>query len=170
MEVALVSSTSIRLKGKVVSFVVDPVSAKSKVQADAIVLLQDRATDALVEGSRLTMSGPGEYEISGVKITGIAGGESTSYFLTLDGVTVLLSKASTLKGKESLRDVDVTVLLADEVADQAALTTVTSEVALFYGEKAAENAKALGKEPQVMNKYVVTKDKLPAELEVVLLA
>lgn len=170
MEVALVSPSCVRLRGKVVSFVVDPVSAKSKVQADAIILLQHRTTDVLVEGSRLTMSGPGEYEISGVKITGVAAGESTSYFLTLDGVTVLLSKASTLKGKESLRDVDVTVLLADELTDQAALTTVASGVALFYGEKAAENAKALGKEPQVMNKYVVTKDKLPAELEVVLLA
>lgn len=169
MEIALVSPTSIRLKSKLASLVVDPGLGKTKVQADAILLLQAQVTDVDVEGSRLTLAGPGEYEVGGVKITGVKNTESTSYYLTLDGISVLIAIASSLKGKENLRDVDVAVFLSDSLVDTAALATVASGAAIFYGPMSAENIKALGKETQPVNKYVVTKDKLPAEMETILL-
>lgn len=170
MEVALIGPSSLRLRGKTVTLVVDPQESKAKIQADAVMLLHDLSTASIVEGSRLTMAGPGEYEVGGVKITGIKNAGNTSYYLTLDGVSLVIACTSSLIGKESLRDVDIAVLFADSLVDQSALATITNGVALFYGPQAQENAKALGKETQTISKYVVSKDKLPAEMEVVLLA
>ncbi len=170
MEIALLSSTTTRLKGKLASLVIDPVVSKAKIQAEGILLLTQKETDVEVEGSRLTMSGPGEYEVGGVKITAVKQEASISYYLSLDSVSILVATASSLKGKESLRDVDVALLFADSLADTSALATVAGGVAIFYGPQAAENIKALGKEVQPINKYVTTKDKLPAEMEAVLLA
>lgn len=170
MEITIVSQESIRIKGKQTAFVVDPVVTKAKVTADAVLLAKGSSVDtSSVEGSRLTIAGPGEYEIGGVKISGVKSGETTAYYLSLDGVSVLISPTSMLKNKESLRDVDVVVLQADSVVDQSALATVANGVALFYGVQAAENIKGLGKELQSVSKYVTTKDKLPQEMEIVLL-
>lgn len=170
MEVALVSPETLKLKGKTAQFVIDPTAGKAKLQGDAVLLLKEQSTSVDVEGSRLTIAGPGEYEISGVKITGVRNGESTTYFLTLDTIAVLVGTTSSLKGKESLRDVDMVVLLADSLVDQSALATVASKVAVFYGPQAGENVTALGKTAEPVGKYVVTKDKLPQEMEVILLA
>lgn len=171
MEIAVVSPSSIRIKGKQVSFVVDPTPTKAKQAADAVFITQGNTLESPdIEGVRLTMSGAGEYEVGGVKITGVKSGETTSYFFTVDGITMLIAAASSLNGKESLRDVAVAVIAADTLADQSALATVANAAAVFYGEQAAENVKALGKEVQPIAKYVTTKEKLPQEMEVVLLA
>jgi len=171
MEIAIVSAASIRIKGKLATLVVDPSLAKTKVTADAtLILKRDSAEGGEVEGSRLTMSGPGEYEVGGVKITGVKGGDCTAYYLSLDGISLLVTPVSSLKGKESLRDVDIVILLADALADPSALATVTSGVAVFYGPQAEENVKALGKEVQKVEKYSIAREKLPQEMEVILLA
>lgn len=170
MEIALISPTSIKIKGKQVSFLINPVLGKAKLAADAVFLTSDNTVESPeVEGVRLTMSGPGEYEVGGVKITGVRIAEHTSYFFTVDGVSVLVATASSLKGKESLRDVAVAVIAADAPVDESVLATVTDNVAVFYGQEAVETVKALGKEVQPVPKYVVTKEKLPQEMELVLL-
>lgn len=170
MEIALVGPTSIKIKGKLAAFVVDPEASKTKVAADAILLLAgslDKVPE--VEGARLTLSGPGEYEIGGMKISGVKNGERATFYISVDGMSLLIAPVSSIKGKESLRDVDVAVLLADTLVDASALASVTNGVSIFYGPQAEENVKALGKEVPATGKYVITKDKLPQEMEVVLL-
>lgn len=169
MEIALLNPTTLRFKSKLASLVVDPTEGKAKIQADATILMQSKAL-VEVEGSRVTISGPGEYEVGGVKITGARSAESVIYYFTMDLVTVLVATASSIKAKESLRDVDIAVLLAESVVDPSALATVASGAAVFYGPEAVENIKVLGKEVAGISKYVITKDKMPAEMEAILLA
>lgn len=170
MEIALVSEESIRVKGKQTALVIDPLAAKAKIAADAVLLTQENGTAVpAVEGSRITIAGPGEYEIGGIKISGVRTGERTAYYASIDGLSVAVCAASALKNKESLRDVDIALLYADALVDQSALATVANGVAVFYGPQALENVKALGKDVPPIGKYVTTKDKLPQELEIVLL-
>lgn len=144
---------------------------KAKLQADGVVLTQGSSLEVPeVEGSRLVMAGPGEYEVGGVKVSGVRSGELAAYYLSVDGIMVLVGSTSGIKSRENAKDADVSVLLADSVVDQSALATVTNNVAVFYGPQAEENIKSLGKEIQPVGKYVITKDKLPQEMEVVLLA
>ena len=171
MEVSSVSPTSIRIKGKQISFLIDPTPSRAKQQADAVLLTSGNAiVTENIEGVRLTMSGPGEYEIGGIKITGIRSGEHTMYYFLLDGISVLVAPASSLKGKESLRDVGLATILSDVVVDESAIATIDSNVVVFYGSEATANGKVTGKEVQPINKYTTTKEKLPQEMEVVLLA
>lgn len=167
MEVALIAPTSMRIKGKQSTFLVDPVSTKGKLQADASINLLPSTVTPDIEGLRITLQGPGEYEVSGVKITALGTSEKTQYYLTVDNVRLLLTKASSLKGKD-FREIDMLVLYADELPDQAIVAETGVAVALFYGEKAQEALTILGKTSEPVTKYIITKDKLPSEMEVVL--
>lgn len=171
MEIALISPTAIKLKGKQASFVVDPIVTRAKQQADAAFITGGVAdTDASgIEGSRVTFSGPGDYEVGGIKISGVRSNGRVVYYLSLDGITIMVGAASSVKGKE-MREAQVVALLADELIDQSALATMNASAVLFYGEKAAENITALGKTAEGIAKYVTTRDKLPTEMEVILLS
>lgn len=170
MDVSIVTPASIRIKGKQVSFLVDPVATRAKQEADAVLLTHGNTiTTNDIEGVRLTMSGPGEYEVGGVKITGVRSGEGTVYYFIMDSISVLVATANSLKGKESSRDVGIALINSDGLTDQSALATVDSNVVLFYGQEAAANVKALGKDLPAVTKYTTTKEKLPQEMEVVLL-
>lgn len=170
MEIAFVSPTSIKLKGKQSSFIVDPTLTRAKQQADAsLVTGVQAATDASgIEGNRVILSGPGDYEIGGIKIVGVRNNVSVQYYLTLDGIQVMVGAASGLKGKD-LREAQVVALFADDVVEQSALASLNASVVIFYGERADEDSKSLGKSVQEMTKYAITKDKLPAEVEVIVL-
>ncbi len=69
MEISLINKTSVKLKGKNASVVIDPTS-----KADAEIVITTKAIDSLsldkVEGVRLIISGPGEYEAGGISVTG----------------------------------------------------------------------------------------------------
>ena len=168
MEVALIAPTAVRLKGKQATFLVDPSDGKGKLQADAVVNLLPSATTPEIEGLRIVLQGPGEYEVGGVKITALGTSEKTHYYLSMDGVRVLLTKASSLKGKD-FREIDMLVVHTDEVPDQAIIAETGVSVAVFYGEKAKDSLTLLGKTSEPVTKYAITKDKLPSEMEVVLL-
>ncbi len=170
MDISILSETSIKIKGKTASFAIDPRNIKGKVEVDAVIVCDNDvlATDR-IESSRLTIQGPGEYEIGGVKISGVKSQNHSLYYLSLDNMVVMVGKASDLKGKESIRDADIVVIHADSVVDTSLLATLNPKTAVFYGEFAKANGTALGKEVTPVGKYIITRDKLPAELEAVLL-
>lgn len=171
MEVALVSPQTIRIKGKVASFLVDPVPARAKQQADAIIWLTSGLSidPTTIENLRVELKGPGEYEVAGVKVTGVKNGQGTFYLLSLDGMTIVLANASVLKGKEHAQDAHMIVLHANEPVESSALASFNPQAVVVYGSQAGEVVKTLGKEAVTGNKFAVTKDKLSAEMQVVLL-
>lgn len=171
MDIALLSPGSIKVKGKIASFIVEPRDVKGKLAADAVITYDSTPIDiSAVEGARVTLAGPGDYEVNGIKIVGLKSQNSSVYYLNIDNMSVMVGKSSAFKSKEILKDADVAVLFADELVDASLLATLDPRATVFYGEKAEENIKALGKEAAATNKYSVTKDKLPTEMEAVLLS
>ncbi|HEX7042422.1 MAG TPA: hypothetical protein VF189_04170 [Patescibacteria group bacterium] len=172
MEIALLPDNGLKIKGKQVTFVVDSLSAKGKLSADAVLLLGTSQTkDLFSEGLGVVFQGPGEYEIKGAKVTGFRAEGETMYTLSIDGVSVLVGKVtSAAKAKDKLHEHDVAVLMADEMLPQAIMGVMNPSVVSFYGEKAVENTKSFGGENITpVGKYVTTKDKLPSEKELVVL-
>lgn len=172
MEIAYLNGNGLRIKGKQATLVVDPHDTKGKVSADAMLLLGDRQTTTLFQDDLgVTLQGPGEYEVKGVKITGFRAEGETMYTLTMDGMSIFIGKVTTsIKAKDKLHEHDMAVLLADEVLPQATMGLLNPQVVVFYGEKAADNTKSFGKEAiESTNKYTTTKDKLPQETELVIL-
>lgn len=170
MDVTLLSPNSVRIKGKTVSFIVEPRDTKGKLTADAVITFDTTPIDISgIEGARVTLAGAGDYEVGGVKMAGVKNNEASLYYINLDSMMLMVGKASTLKSKEVVRDADIAVIFADSPVDTSLLATLNPRTVIFYGPQSQENIKLLGKETSASTKYSVTKDKLPAELEALLL-
>lgn len=174
MEIVSVSGQSLRIKGKTVTTLVTPVLGKSKVAAD-VILFHNRSHEAVdvsaVEGLKLIVDGPGDYEVGGMKISAQRIGDDVIYSLFLDGIEILITKASTSeKMKDGLKDCQIAVFLADAMAEQRVVTSLNATMTVFYGEQAVANAKAFGKEDAApVAKVSVTREKLPTEAEIIVL-
>lgn len=170
MDIAHLSETSVRIKGKSATFLIGEYEGRAKVSADAIIGFDDKPLEsAAIEGVRVSLSGPGDFEVGGVKIVGIKTPGGTSYYMGLDNMVVLVAKASALSSKESLKDASAVILYADTLVDTSLLATIAPLAVVIYGPSAAATLHALGKESAAVSKYSVTKDKLPSEMEAILL-
>ena len=169
MDVILLSPNSVKIKGKTVSFIIEPRDTKGKLAADAVITFDATPIDTShIEGVRVAIAGAGDYEVGGVKMFGLKNDDTAIYYINLDNMMVMVGKASTLKSKEVVRDADVAVIYADSAVDASLLATLNPRSVIFYGPQGTENIKVLGKEATASSKYSVVKDKLPAELEAIL--
>jgi len=168
MEIALLSKNSLRIKGKNSVLVVDP---SEKSVSNAALILGSVLNGVKTEGADIVINGPGEYETGGIKITGIKSEADLIYSMTVDSVSVIVGKVNSLSGLQNkLKESNVLVVNCDKVMDASFLTGLATNVIIFYGENATDIAKALGQENvKHMPKYAATIDKLPTEVETVIL-
>jgi hypothetical protein len=173
MEVALLDKISLRIKSKHTNFIIDPVAQLAKTSTDGVIILSSGTTDlSKVTDYRVIVKSPGEYEIGGVKISGIDVEGTTVYGLTVDNVDVLLAKTSSVaKVSEKLKEYDIAIFNVDSEINQTVVTALEPRVVILYGEKAGDAAKALGKEDaERLQKFTAAKDKLPDEMQVIVLS
>lgn len=173
MDIAVISKNIIRIKGKrstLLMVMSSSDSLKVKIPADCAMLLDKSGSlDASkVEGLRLFIKGPGEYEVGESKISVTDQDSELIYNLKIDGMDLLIGSTDSLaKVKDKLKQCNVLILFANSDIDSALITTIEPRVAFFYGEKAANAIKTLGKTVNPVSKYSTTAEKLPAEMEVV---
>lgn len=162
----------VKIRSKNASFVVDPVKTISKANADAVLLLgNSKNTDSSrVLDQRIIINGPGEYEIERVKISAVKAGDGFVYNLFLDNTTVILGKVSDIaKLQDNIPSCQIALLDADDDL-KSIVARLEPKITILYGEKKIEGAKALGKVGiQPVQKVTLTKDKLPQEMEVLVL-
>ena len=168
MEIALLSPQSIKIKNKQVVFIIDPQDIKGKQQADAVIVLEDSQKPERIEESRITVQGPGEYEISAVKINAVQNNKKTVFYLVVDAMMVLVAKSSAINEKDA-RDVDVAIINADTPVNQEVFAAFNARLGIFFGLHAKQSVTDFGKEVATATKYIITKDKLPAETGMLLL-
>ena len=173
MDVALIGKSALRIKGKNASFVVNPDSSVGKTEADAIVLLGSNSLQKFpkVEGSRITIKGPGEYEVSGIKISTTQVGQNLVARVDVDAVKLLVGSGESIERiHDKIEECDVAIINSDMDFNQAVLTSLEPKALVIYGDKKESVAKMLGKDgAQKASKYATTLEKLPQEMEVVLL-
>ncbi len=169
----LVAENVLRIKGKQGTIVIDPSSfLKSKIQVDAVIVLSSSDISlSKIEEHRVVINGPGEYEVSGIKMSGRRVGKHTVYELGIDGLTVVLAKIESVEAiKDKGEQCNVLILHSETNADSSGVAALEPDVVCLYGKQANEVAKALGKTPKTIEKYVVTRDKLPEEMEVIVIS
>lgn len=168
MEVALISKKSLRIKGKNAVLSVDP---DSKFESNAALFLDKEPQGKYVVGAEVVINGPGEYETGGIKISGVKHDDNLVYSMTVDNVGILLGKLTTLeKLHTKLKEANILVVNCDNVSDASFLTALVTNVVIFYGDKATEICKAFGQEnPKTAKQFSTTVEKLPAEVETVIL-
>jgi len=168
MEIAILPKSGLKIKGKRATFAIDP---QDKSDYEAVLLLNNNQID-IKSDSGVIISGPGDYEIGGIKMTAIRTEQDLIYSMHVDSVSVLLGNLSALdKIHSKLQEHNIVVANCKENANASFITTLAENVIIFCGEKSGEVVNGFGKENvKTMNKYSSTKDKLPAEVETILLA
>lgn len=170
MEIALLNNTSLRIKGKQGSLIVNP-SGKT-YEADGFIIFGD--TDIASQKSdedSLMIKGPGEYEFGGIKVTGSRYAGDMIYSIRVDKISILLAYGEVLEREYAkLNEFNIVILYTRNLIDPSFVTSLASNVAVFYGEKANETIKLMAKEGfRSESKYTVSLEKLPPEIEKVLL-
>lgn len=176
MEIAIVSPQTLRMKGKKATFLIDPTTLRTKTETDAVMLYHSNDTfDATkVVGSRLTIAGPGDYEVSFAKVSATRMGDDIVYQLTVDGLSILCCPTRVVSKLKDKLTAPVVVLFADEKVDDIDLAALEADVAVIYGQHAQTLVEKVGKgegtKPTATNKFSITHDKLPEELQVIWLS
>lgn len=171
MDVVFLGGKTLRIKGKNGAIVVNPTSSISKTEADAIVLSSNFPdfSDVKVEGSRITIKGPGEYELGGIKISAISRNNDSINIVDVDNVKILLGDGLAIeKNHEKTEGFDIAVINADNEFDYSIISSLEPKVLIVYGEKKNQVLKSLGKEDAPKSsKFSTTFEKLPSEMQVV---
>lgn len=210
MEIIHLGHSSFKIKGKQATLVTDPFSPQMtglkfpQVSADIVTISHqhdDHNKASLVNGAPQVFSGPGEYEVKGVKILGVSTfhdssqgaerGKNTVYQIKMDGLTLVhlgdLGHKLETEEVEALNGVDILLVPVGGVytLDGKGAVQVVGQLEprivipmhyqvtglKFELEAVDKFLKELGKEGVVPQpKLTITKDKLPEELEVIILA
>lgn len=176
MEVSIVDISTIRVKGKKIIILVDPkeeLIKSGKVTADIVCFMSETAFPITVspDAIRLVTQGPGEYEVGGAKITGVRVSGELVYLLRIDSMDVCLAPATAMqKVHENLKECDLVLFSSNSTVNESVITALAPKVTVLYGKMASDTAKAL-KDTTItpVKKVQYTAEKLPAEMEIVVL-
>lgn len=182
MEITAVAKNILKLRGKNATLLVAFTTPASlpKTTADGLILFDKDADFPLnqAEGVRLTVAGPGEYEVGGIKISSEAKSLGNYYTVIMDNITMFVGKSDFLSKADGTFDYKVLLILTQGVIDSkfdaAAVTALTPSLVVLYGEGSAEAAKTLGavtseEGQKPVSKISVTAEKLPEEMHVCVL-
>lgn len=170
MDISCINKNCIKLKGGKASFIIDPET--TAISADAILLTGSLGANAFpVSDSRVVVGGPGEYEVSGSKISAVATPKCVIYKLSIDNMSVILGSVVDFSKLESVFSAcDVVILNVDEDFNESFVTTLGPKIVVLYGDKKETGAKKLGAQNlSPIAKLSIVKDKLPEKMEVIIL-
>lgn len=175
MEILLLTPQTIRIKGKKGSVIVDPVVRMQKTSTDAVIVFQGRdMSSAKVDGYRIVIEGPGEYEVATLKIKAEKNNGHTIYNLTVDGVELLLLSSEDLEIKNKFdlieaKDYHGIVLNVSSPLSKDILTGFNAKTLILYGEHALAHSKSITEKERVVNKMSLNLEKTPSEMETIIL-
>ena len=206
MDIAFLGQSCFRLRGKDVTVITDPYTPAPnapplKAQGDIVTISHDHPghnNAAIVAGEPRVLSGPGEYEIRGVLITGVATfhdaeggklhGRNTIYVFQMDDLRLAhlgdLGHVLSTEQVDEIGTVDVLFVPArGHVLDAARAAEVVAQiepsviVPMHYDGSSEEGLAGIEKFCHEMGlrqivpqpRYSVTKGNLPQETQVIVL-
>lgn len=175
MDITSLGHGSFRIKGKAATFVTDPYKFPKRVEAD-IVTASGKQEVGMIDGNPYVINGPGEYEVKGVGVVGIPTGANTIYRIEIDGVAIVhLGALNRMLTSTEVDELDGVHILMVPVAFLQAVAVINEiepmvVIPMNY-EKPQLDAflKEIGKEVIPQQKLSITKDKLPVEMQVIVL-
>ncbi|MDP3940919.1 MAG: hypothetical protein Q8Q49_01275 [bacterium] len=169
MEIASLPKSSVRIKGKRAVVVINPAG---KTDGNASIFIEGTTGSKYSVRDGVIIASPGEYEVAGMKIKGSQIDETLTFSLSVDSVDVLLGKLSSFeKSHSKLSEHDVVLVDVDTLIDPSFLSSLSSHVILLTGEKAKEVVNTFMKDNVITSqKFSSTKEKLPQEVETILLS
>lgn len=171
MDITILQGDSLRIKSKQALFLIN-VPEKTAGANAAVYLTRDHPLPD--DDTVVVIDGPGDYEIGGVKLSGIRSGSDIVYSFIFDGVEVMIGKIGPLeKIQHKVKEHDTVIITSDEEmpSNSSFVTGLATSYLVAVGKEGKKLLDGFGGEnPVSTNKLTITKDKLPTEMQTVLLA
>lgn len=131
MEISKLNGISVKIKGKLASIIIDPLG---KAEAEIVIATQDLDSLELskVEGVRLVISGPGEYEVGGISISSKQLKTGVSY-LILDSAKILFITSNELNEISDDEEFDAVLIKVVSPFSEDALGPIHTKCTVLYG-------------------------------------
>lgn len=144
MEIQLLSSDSIKIKGKNASVVFDP---NSKTDAEIVIVTKASGSLALdkVTNTRLMISGPGEYEAGGISISGKKVKDKVIYTL-IESMKIAVTSSDVAGELPDDEDFDAVVVHVASGFSDEVLGPISSKCTVLYGDLAQATIKSENQE------------------------
>jgi L-ascorbate metabolism protein UlaG (beta-lactamase superfamily) len=189
MEIIYLGHAAFRIKGKTATVVTDPYAPEhvglkfpKHITADVVTVSEDHPDHNAIhqiEGAAYVVNGPGEYEIKGVGVIGHKSGKNTMYRIEIDGLSIVhlgdLDHTLSVAEVDSLDGVDILMVPVGGPAAVPVINEIEPSVVIPMHTDGGvatikDFLKEIGKEDIVPQpKFTVTKDKLPEQMQVVIL-
>lgn len=171
MEISLVAPKSIRLKGKHATLIINP-HDKASVYSAALLIGNPPPSSLMLQPETITIAGPGEYEVSGIKVSGISSEGQTAFTVRIDEIDILVGDLQALeKVHQKMKEHHAAIIFVEEQGNSSFVSALGTSALLFAGPQAVSVIDSLAKdEKKVTTKYTLFADKLPVETELVLLS
>lgn len=154
---------SIKIKGKKATLFINPKNVKEEL-IDAVIFTGKESKDSQQIQARVTVRGPGEYEVNGATIWAVASEESLICRIGIDGLSVLYLAHIPKSAQEIEQFSPVDILLLGQYSE--AIHDLEPKVIIPFEEKIIE---PMGKTATKEKKLIIIKEKLPEELQVVVI-
>ncbi len=115
MEIKFVNQKTFYIKGKKEVVLVNPANEdKEKISSRVIIFTNESLGNHNLEGDKVLINGPGEYEVNGVEVNGVNGEDgNTVYKIGIDGFTLVvvggLKQELTDKRIEKIDEADILI-------------------------------------------------------------
>lgn len=132
MEISRLSDTSVKIKTKTATLVVDP---DVKVEAEVLLHITPFENDSnLVSKKRIIIDGPGDYEVMDVAITGISYGDFMGYSID-DGTTkVIIAPSHAIESVKDEEGYAAVIIKAVAAVDLEKISSFTPDVCIVFGD------------------------------------
>ena len=132
MEITRLTDTSVKIKTKTASLVIDP---NMKAEAEVILtVVPGEVNESVITNNRIVIDGPGDYEIMDVAIQGVKYGDFLGYKID-DGIARLLIAPSTAIDKvKDEEGISALLIKAVEAFDIEKVTSFSPSVCLVFGD------------------------------------
>lgn len=144
MEILKISASSIKIKGKNAAIVIDP---DSKIDAQIIIATQpiESLSSSLVEGERLIISGPGEYEAGGIGITGKSFKDHVIYTI-FESVKIIFVRSDCIEAVPDDEEYDCVIVKAVSAFKDEILAPINTKCIVLYGDLTLADLKSENQE------------------------
>lgn len=132
MEISLINSTSVKIKGKNASLVIDPTAKQ-----DADIIIATKPLEALavdkIDGVRLVIAGPGEYEAGGISITGKSSKGSVLYNI-IDSSRIMFVTSNGIASVPDDEEYDCLLIEVVGELKEDAFASINAKCVVLFGD------------------------------------
>lgn len=144
MEISKITDTSIKVKGKNASVVIDPVS---KIEAQIVIATvpEEQLSLDKVEGVRLVVSGPGDYEAGGISVAGKKVKGEVIYQI-LESSKIIFASSKNITGVPDDEEYDCLIVKITGEFKEDLLGPINRKCTVLYGDLSQVDLKSENQE------------------------